>query len=105
MSNVILVISNLPNRESATQLAERLVGERVAACVNVLAPCHSIYHWQGNTESAEEVPVLIKTTAERYADVERIIRASHPYELPEIIRVPVTGGLPAYLNWVTEQTA
>jgi periplasmic divalent cation tolerance protein len=102
--NAVLVVTNLPDRESAIRLAESLVGARAAACVNVLAPCLSIYHWQGETESTEETPLLIKTTEAAYAAVERIIRELHPYELPEIIRVPITGGLPQYLQWISSET-
>jgi periplasmic divalent cation tolerance protein len=100
----ILVMTNVPDRDTAVKLAERLVETRLAACVNVLAPCRSIYHWQGKTESTEEVPVMIKTTAERYAALEKAILAMHPYELPEIILVSVDGGLPAYLQWVEDNT-
>jgi periplasmic divalent cation tolerance protein len=103
--NVIIVLTNLPDRDSAEKLAGQLVEKRQAACVNILAPCISIYHWQGKTESAQEIPLLIKTTEERYAALEQTIRALHPYELPEIIHVPVTGGLPAYLNWVSEESS
>jgi periplasmic divalent cation tolerance protein len=102
--SAVIVITNLPNREVAMQLAESLVGARAAACINVLKPCRSIYHWQGKTESTEEIPLLIKTTEARYAEVEHIIRELHPYELPEIILVPITGGLPAYLDWVADET-
>lgn len=100
----VLVLTNLPDRETAERLACGLVESRAAACVNLLAGCRSIYHWQGRTESADEVPVLIKTTADRYAEVERLIRAHHPYELPEIIQVPIAGGLPAYLDWINQET-
>lgn len=100
----ILVMSNLPDRETATQLAEKLIGARVATCVNLLAPCRSIYHWQGKTESAEEIPMLVKTTETHYAEVERIIRELHPYELPEIVCVPISGGLPEYLQWIHDET-
>lgn len=103
--NVILVLTNLPDQEAAEKLAGQLVDQRQAACVNILAACKSIYHWQGKTESTQEVPLLIKTTEERYAALEQTIRALHPYELPEIIHVPVSGGLPAYLNWVSEETS
>lgn len=103
--NVILVLTNLPDRESAEKLAGQLLEQRQAACVNILAPCTSIYHWQGKTESMQEIPLLIKTTEERYTALEQTICALHPYELPEIIHVPVTGGLPAYLNWVSEETS
>ncbi|GBG13953.1 periplasmic divalent cation tolerance protein [Novimethylophilus kurashikiensis] len=101
----ILVMSNWPDRETASRVAEQLVEARLAACVNLLAPCRSIYHWQGKTESAEEIPMLIKTTETRYAEVEQYIRAHHPYELPEILSVPVSGGLPDYLQWVYQETA
>ena len=100
----LLVLTNLPDQASARALAATLVTERLAACVNLLAPCRSIYRWQGAIESAEEVPLLIKTTSERYAALEAAIRAGHPYELPEIIAVPVEHGLPEYLAWVAAET-
>ena len=99
-----LVITNLPDRESAGRLAHTLIDKRLAACINVLSPCRSVYRWQGKTEDAEEVPMLIKTTRERYPALEAAIRAGHPYELPEIIAVPLAGGLPAYLQWVDTET-
>jgi len=102
--NTLLVITNLPDTYSAHALAGALVEERLAACVNILAPCRSVYRWQGKIENAEEVPVLIKTTAARYAALEAAIRARHPYELPEIIAVPVDRGLPDYLAWVDTET-
>ena len=101
----IIVVSNLPDQDSATRLAEILISRGQAACVNVLAPCTSIYRWQDKTENTQEVPLLIKTTQEKYADVERTIRAHHPYELPEIISVPIAGGLPAYLDWFSKETS
>ena len=100
----ILVISNLPDRESAEKLALWLVEQRLAACVNVLAPCTSVYRWQGKVETASEIPVLIKTTRERYPALESAIRAHHPYELPEIIAVSLSAGLPAYLEWLQTET-
>ena len=99
-----IVITNLPDRDSAGRLAHALIEKRLAACVNVLSPCRSVYRWQGKTEDAEEFPVLIKTTVERYAELEAAIRAGHPYELPEIIAVPLAGALPAYLEWVESET-
>ena len=86
-------------------LAQKLVDERVAACVNVLADCTSIYRWEGRNESVSEVPMLIKTLAEHYAQLEQLIKAAHPYELPEIIAVPIISGLPAYLKWIAEETS
>ena len=101
----ILVISNLPDRDSAEKLAALLVEQHLAACVNLLAPCTSVYRWQGKVETANEIPVLIKTTRERYAALESAIRAHHPYELPEIIAVSLSAGLPAYLEWIKTETA
>jgi periplasmic divalent cation tolerance protein len=105
MSDILLVITNLPDAESAERLARKLIESRVAACVNQLAPCTSIYRWQGDIETATEVPLLIKTTRAVYPRLEKLIREAHPYELPEIIAVPVDAGFPAYLNWVKEETA
>jgi periplasmic divalent cation tolerance protein len=100
----LLVLTNLPDAASAHALAGALVEARLAACVNILAPCQSVYRWHGQIEEASEVPVLIKTTAERYAALEAAIRAQHPYELPEIIAVPITNGLPDYLAWIASTT-
>jgi periplasmic divalent cation tolerance protein len=99
-----LVITNLPDRDSAAKLAHDLIERRLAACVNILSPCRSVYRWQGKTEDAEEFPLLIKTTRERYAELEAAIRAGHPYELPEIIAISLARGLPAYLEWVDSET-
>ncbi|WP_454454937.1 divalent-cation tolerance protein CutA [Thauera phenylacetica] len=101
---VLLVFSNMPDQDSASALAAALVEARLVACVNVLAACTSVYRWQGVVETATEVPVLMKTTVTRYAALEAAIRARHPYELPEIVAVPVEHGLPAYLDWVTDET-
>jgi periplasmic divalent cation tolerance protein len=99
-----LVISNLPDRASAEKLAHALIDKRLAACVNILSPCRSVYRWEGKIEDAEEFPVLIKTTRERYPALEAAIRAGHPYTVPEIIAIPLAGGLPAYLDWVENET-
>lgn len=95
-----LVITNLPDRASAQALARDLVEKRLAACVNILSPCRSVFRWKDKLEDAEEFPMLIKTTRERYAALEAAIRAGHPYELPEIIALPLAAGLPEYLAWV-----
>jgi len=102
--SALLVLTNLPDRAAAERLAEHLVAERVAACVNILAPCRSVYRWQGALERAEEHPLLIKTTAERYDALEQAIRAAHPYELPEVVAVPIERGLAAYLDWMESET-
>ena len=100
---VIAVLTNLPDSDSAFNLARELVDMRLAACVNVLAPATSIYRWEGRAEQATEHPVLIKTTRERYAELERAIRERHPYDVPEIISWPIENGLAAYLDWVERE--
>jgi periplasmic divalent cation tolerance protein len=100
----ILVVTQMPDRASALTLARLLVESRLAACVSVGAPVESLYHWRGKIETAQEIPVVVKTRPERYAEVEASIRAHHPYELPEIVAVPVTDGLAPYLQWIADET-
>ena len=100
----LLVLTNLPDVAGAEKLAHALIESRAAACVNVLAPCRSIYRWEGAVETAEEIPLLIKTTRAAYPLVEEIVRAQHPYDVPELIAIPITHGLPAYLSWVATET-
>lgn len=95
-----LIITNLPNLDVALKLANRLVESRLAACVSILAPCTSVYTWQGSLETAEEFPLLIKAIKQNYSAIEKEIQSMHPYELPEIIAVPITDGLTQYLNWI-----
>jgi len=101
---VLLVLTNLPNRDAAMALARALIDRRAAACVNVLGECTSVYRWRDSVEEAAEVPMLIKSTDAAYATLEQAIRELHPYELPEIVAVPLTHGLPAYLDWVIAET-
>ncbi|QKS30550.1 MAG: divalent-cation tolerance protein CutA [Candidatus Accumulibacter similis] len=103
--NTLLVLTNLPDQAAARSLAEQLVAARLAACVNILAPCRSVYRWQGKVETADEVPLLIKTSSERFAELAEAIRASHPYALPEVVALDIAAGLPEYLAWVTAETA
>jgi periplasmic divalent cation tolerance protein len=102
---VIAVLTNLPDSASAFNLAREIVHLRLAACVNVLAPVTSFYRWEGRDEQATEYPLLIKSTAERYAELEAAIRARHPYALPEIVAWPIANGLADYLRWVEAETA
>ena len=102
--NILLVVTTLPSRESAELLARSLVEKQFAACVNILPPCRSVYRWRGSVEWADEVPLMIKTSEARYAALEAAIREQHPYELPEIIAVPVVKGLPEYIAWVVAET-
>jgi periplasmic divalent cation tolerance protein len=100
----IVVLTNLPDRESAKALARALVEGRLAACVNIGAAVESIYHWQGQIETEIEVPVAIKTRQVLYSKVEAAIRKIHPYELPEIVAVPITDAFAAYLDWIDTET-
>jgi periplasmic divalent cation tolerance protein len=102
--STLLVLTYLPDRAVAERLADRLIAEKLAACVNILAPCRSVYRWKGAVQHDEEHPMLIKTTSERYAALERALREGHPYELPEIIAVPIERGLAPYLEWVAAET-
>jgi periplasmic divalent cation tolerance protein len=105
MEQALLLITTLPEREAAVALAEGLVKARLAACVNILAECQSVFHWKGTLDSATEVPLLIKTRAALYPAVEQFIVKHHPYEVPEVIAVPIAAGLPAYLHWLVAETA
>lgn len=100
----LIVLTNLPDRAAAERLADALIGSRLAACVNILVPCRSVYRWKDEIQHEEEYPVLIKTSEARYAELEEAIRANHPYELPEIVAVPIERGLPAYLEWIGSET-
>lgn len=103
-TQILLVMTNLPDRPSAERLARTLVENGLAACVSLQAPCTSIYRWKGQVETAEEIPLLIKTREDRYSEVETAIRTQHPYELPEIMALPVSGGLKGYLDWIRDET-
>jgi periplasmic divalent cation tolerance protein len=104
MSHALLVLTNLPDNESATTIAQHLVELGVAACVNILPNVKSVYRWQGKIETAGETTLLIKTTQARYAELEAALTAVHPYEVPEIIAVPIGAALPAYLDWIDQET-
>ena len=102
--SALLVLTNLPDQATAESLAAELVESRLAACVNILQPCRSIYRWKDTVETAKEVPLLIKTTATRYPALEQMICSRHPYATPEIIALPVALGLPEYLDWIDAET-
>jgi periplasmic divalent cation tolerance protein len=104
MPTTLLVLTNCPDEESANAIALALVEERLAACVNILPRVQSVYRWQGAVESATEIPLLIKSTATNYPALEAAIRDRHPYQVPEIIALPVERGLPAYLDWIASET-
>jgi periplasmic divalent cation tolerance protein len=103
-STVLLVMCNVPDADCARAIAESLLSRQLAACINVLTPVQSYYRWQGKIEHAIETTLLIKTTTPLYNAVETAVRTLHPYELPEIIALPLATGLPAYLDWVRAET-
>ena len=102
--NALIVFTHAPDRAVAENIARALVERKLAACVNILAECKSIYRWQGKIETAGEVPLLIKTRADIYDELEAVIKSLHPYELPEIVAVPVERGSGDYLDWISAAT-
>lgn len=104
-TDVLVTLCTCPDDETAERIASALVAERLAACVNRLPGLTSVYLWQGRVERDKETLLLIKTTDARFAALARRLRELHPYELPEIIAIPVTKGLPEYLQWVSTCTS
>jgi len=101
----LVVLSTCPDATSAEKIARDLVERRLAACVNILPGLRSIYTWKQACESAEEHLLFIKIQSSAYGAVERAIRALHPYELPEIVGVPIAAALPDYLAWIKQNSA
>lgn len=99
-----VVLCTIDTHEAATRLAQRIVGEGLAACVNIVPGLTSVYRWEGGVESDSELLLIIKTSADRYADLERSLTQHHSYDLPEIIAVAIDSGLAGYLDWVTAST-
>jgi len=100
----LLVYSTFADRESARSVATRLVEERLAACANLLPGVESVYRWKGAVETASEVGVVFKTTGEGYPALESRLRELHPYEVPEIVAVPLRHGFAPYLEWIAQST-
>lgn len=101
---ILLALCTCPDHTCAEAIANRLVEDGLAACVNILPAISSVYRWQGSLETSQESMLLIKTRSERYPEIERSIRKLHPYELPEVIAVSVAQGLPDYLRWIEQCT-
>lgn len=95
-----LIFCTCPNQSTAEQLAHALLAEQLIACVNILPSITSIYYWQGQIETSQEVLLLIKAPQAQYRAIESLLKNQHPYEIPEIIAVAIEQGLPAYLNWI-----
>jgi len=104
-SKVIIAFSTCPDLAEGRALADRLVDQALAACVNLMPQMTSVYRWQGQIQSADECLLVIKTTEDSMPAVRDCIVQHHSYELPEVVAVPVCDGLPAYLQWVADQCA
>lgn len=102
--DVILVITNAPDKVIAQHIAHTIVAEGLAACVNIGAMVSSVYSWKGQIESSDEMPLTIKTTWARYAKLQTRIKELHPHEIPEILVLPVMSGELAYMTWVRDST-
>lgn len=98
----LVVLCTCPDADTARGLADSLVAQRLAACVNILPAVSSVYMWKGQVEHEDEVLLLIKTGESHYSQLQAHILEHHPYELPEVIAVPVTQGLPGYLQWLDD---
>jgi periplasmic divalent cation tolerance protein len=101
----VIVLTTWPDEAGALAFAHAVVGERLAACVNVLPPMTSVYRWQGKTEVATEHQVIVKTSRDQLPGLEARLVALHPYDLPELLVVDASGGSAAYLDWITRSAA
>jgi len=99
---ILLALSTFPDRETAQRISNELVTDKFAACANILPAVDSIYRWKEKIETGNETLVFFKVSEDRQSAFQEKLRSLHPYEVPEIIFVPVTSGLPEYLNWVIE---
>lgn len=105
MEQVLLVLTNMPDAAAAQSLARALVDSRLAACVNLLPGVQSVYRWQGAIEQASEVTLLIKTTQKHFSQLRQAIVSSHPYDVPEVLALPVSDGHLPYLQWIAAETS
>lgn len=101
-AKILLALSTFPDAETARRISNQIVTEKFAACANILSAVESIYRWKGKIENAGEVIVFFKTTPDRQKAFQDKLRSLHPYDVPEIVFISVTNGLPEYLRWVTE---
>lgn len=97
-----LVMTTCPEKENARRIAYELIEAKLAACVHILPEGRSVYSWKGKVQEDKEYTLLIKTDDDAYSKVESMIQHAHPYELPEIIAVPISTGLSGYLRWIGE---
>ena len=103
-TSAIIIYCTCPDIETASRISRLIISQHMAACVNQVQGVTSIYEWEGKIEQENEVLLIIKTTDERFKSIQQLVSEEHPYELPELIAVPVTHGLPDYLEWITQCT-
>jgi periplasmic divalent cation tolerance protein len=97
-----IILSTCPNQEVAETIAHALIEEKLAACVNIVPGVTSVYEWKGKIEKSQEQLLIAKTTTSTYSAVENAILKRHPYELPEVISIPINNGLASYLSWIDD---
>jgi periplasmic divalent cation tolerance protein len=105
MTEFIQVMTTTETQKDATKIAQTLVERRLAGCVQVIGPITSVYRWQGDVETAQEWLCLIKSHRDRYDELAQAIRQVHPYDVPEILAVPIVAGNPGYLEWLQSALA
>jgi periplasmic divalent cation tolerance protein len=104
MTDARVVLVTVPSREEGERIAEAIVGEGLAACVNIVGPIRSIYRWQGKLCRDDEHLLIVKTRRDRYGELEARILDLHPYEVPEVISLAIQEGAAPYLSWIYDQT-
>ena len=104
MTQVCVVLVTAPNEEKAAELAHALVGEKLAACVNIVPRARSIYRWESDVKDEAEALLVVKTSADRFEALHQRVLALHPYQVPEVLRLEVAQGHLPYLDWVRDST-
>ncbi len=105
MTDALVVLVTTPTPERAAEIARAVVEERLAACGNVLAGVRSVYRWEGKVQEDEEALLVLKTTRDRFEALRARVLALHPYQVPEVIALPVEAGSAPYLAWIAAETA
>jgi periplasmic divalent cation tolerance protein len=103
--NYLVVLSTFDKREEAERISRLLLQKRLCACIQIIGPIKSLYLWKGKAEEAEEWLCLMKTSSQLYKEVEALLLKEHPYEVPEIIALPISIGSPSYMKWLEEELA
>jgi len=104
MTEYIIVLITAPNEEEASRISHALVGEKLAACVNIMPAVRSIYRWEGRIEDEKEVLLIIKTKRVLFERLQKRVKELHSYSVPEIVALPLVEGDEAYMNWLGQET-